>query len=215
LQWKKIKVSFLVAAVDGYEHFTNERFTNEHCLDDFPNIKIITDRNQESELIIGSRKELEEDKIKSLFQNETMPDGTGSGYLYPEQIISIEYNGAKYNFRAFDSISIDYKSKTFQTHYQLQFYLGNKFRHDYNNLQNISYDLELYGSGQIHTFYKTPILKWIGDINGDSIIDAIFYQFGMVEHGGTHWEYTLFLGKRINGDLKLIKEWSYVIGSCV
>jgi hypothetical protein len=52
--------------------------------------------------------------------------------------------------------------------------------------------LELFGSGEKHSFFKTPIFRWIGDLNGDGLIDAIVYQHGMVEHGGTHWENTLF-----------------------
>jgi len=210
LRWEKVNVSFLVATVDGIE-----KFDYEHCLEDFPNIKITTDRNESSLLIIGSRNMLDKDKIKTLFGSPYEGYEINPGFLNPEQIISIEFNNTTYNFRAFDSISIDFENKTFEKHYQLQFYTGYYKRYEYSNLQNISTDLRLYDSGERHAYFSTPVFQWVGDINGDGILDAIVYEHGMVEHGGTHWGYTLFLGKKVKEKIFLQKVWSYFIGSCV
>lgn len=210
LKWRKINVSFLVSTIDGVE-----KFEDEHCVEDFPNVKIATDQTEASVVIVGSRNLLEENKIITLFESKNLGYNYNPHFLYPEQVISFEYNNATFNFRAFDSISVDSKNKNIEKHYQIQFYTGYPYKLEYKNLQNISKDLELFGSGEKHSFFKTPIFRWIGDLNGDGLIDAIVYQHGMVEHGGTHWENTLFLGKRINGNLILQKVWNYLIGSCV
>jgi hypothetical protein len=209
-KWEKINVSFLVATIHGID-----KFSDEHCLGDFPNIKISTDRSEISKLIIGSRKPIIPDKILNIFFSKNDNYYSNSGFLYPEQIFSTQYNDVTYNIRAFDSISVDFKNKTFDKHYQLQFYTGYNKRYEYSGLQNISNELELYDSGERHSFYQTPAIDWIGDINGDGLLDVVIYQHGMVEHGGTHWQHTLFLGKKVKEKIFLQKVWSYLIGSCV
>jgi hypothetical protein len=210
LVWEKVNVSFLVAAVEGYDKF----YTDDDCLSDFAHVKISTDREHRSVILIGSRGLLKEQKLLTLFSGKFTGYSSNPDFIFPERVISLDHNEIRYNFRAYDSISVDYATKTIEKHYQIEFYTGYKSMFDKDNRQNISSALELFGSGERHSSYNTPILRWAGDINGDGILDVIFYQHGMVDHGGTFWQHVLFLGKKVGKNIILQKESSYIIGSC-
>lgn len=205
---KKVDVSMCLSKVEGMEKFLNFECREEE------NILLETDISQKSLLLIGAGKEWEEGRLDHLVFNSNLGYNRDDGFIYPEQRVELNFNRHKYTIHAFDSIKTDL-SCNIKKNYQLEF-INESFESGkkITVITNLSKSLNLYGSGEKHSKYKTPKIYWAGDINRDGLLDLIIYQHSMVNHGGVAWTYSLFLTETTDQGFTFNKKDAAIIGSC-
>jgi hypothetical protein len=203
---KKVKLDFKLSKVIG-----DSLFNNYDCTED-DNILLKTNEPNESLFLIGMFDSIPEGKLFYDFFNDRIGYSSDNGFLYPEQKRRINYLRRAYYLRAYDSLSTDRDcniEKKYQIEYTIHDYKTNSYTHI-----NISDSLSIKDSGEKHSKYFTPKIYWIGDIDSDGLLDVIFYQHSMVDHGGVTWTYRLF-NTIIEEDKFYLKEIAgYSIGSC-
>lgn len=203
---KKVELDLILSKVVG-----DSLFNNYDCLED-DNILLKTDEPTESLFLFGMFDSIPEGKLFFHFFNDRIGYNSDNGFLYPEQKRTFGYLSKAYYLRAYDSLSTDQNcniERKYQIEYAIHDFITNSFTHI-----NISDLLSINDSGQKHSEYFTPKIYWVGDFNSDGLLDIIFYQHSMVNHGGVTWTFRLF-NTVIKNDKFFLKEIAgYSIASC-
>jgi hypothetical protein len=178
-----------------HEYTDEEKKANESW-EEFP-IKIETDIDETSFLLLGTEDELNfmtQDFPRILNMKHDRFDHKEGIFFYPEQFVTMYLKPFQYNIGAREKITLaPNEAKGYKREYRFLYrYSDGKKNKEYD----LSDDLQLYGSGELHSNYETPKLVWAGDINGDEMMDLIIYSHTMTDSGGVCWDTHLFISNK-------------------
>ena len=181
---------------------------------------VITDNDKQSILLIGSKKKLEERKLKGInlgirYSNKPKKPI----FLLPEEVAELSVGKdklfVKAKVEAFIKDSVNY---IIEKQYQLEVTdksLNYWWLPKDNYIQNLTSGISHMTSRiYIHAFYKNPKIVWYGDLDGDNKIDILFKSTLMAEGGGADSHLILFLSSEADDNSYLKKVAHYVFWSC-
>ena len=178
-----------------HEYTEDEEIENE-IWGEFP-IKIETDIEKASILLLGTEDELNlssQSYPRILNMKDDMFDHKEGIFFYPEQFVTMYLKPFEYKIGAREKITLaPNEANGYKREYRFLYrYRNGKKNYEYD----LSDDLQLYGSGELHSNYQTPKLIWAGDINGDKMMDLIIYSHTMTDSGGVCWDTHLFISNK-------------------
>ena len=161
----------------------------------FP-ITILINGVEDYRWLIGLKNQLPDTATQVAF-NTSLPHKNISfrqgAYLYPTELLTIYCNtDLNKNLFAEEKIVLDSSSEEgFTKTYQLLYKEGNPW--EYLLPYNLSEDLEIEGAAADHSLFLTPVLNWVGDINGDGQPDFIVSSGQAFESHGGRTVYALYV----------------------
>jgi hypothetical protein len=189
-------------------------------------ITVLCDLKDSVFLLVGSKKALPEGQIHSDFwETGGKRDAynrrgkfleSGETFFICDKDDRLQQDC--YAFHAFErTVAIGSNStKQTESRYQIEMI--------YNGVHyNISKDIDmhaednhadetLFSSKERHEVYKQPLIAWVGDLNGDGLLDFIYYFHNMTDSCGVFAGYHLFMSDKNNPGKparKVADEWTF------
>ena len=155
-------------------------------------LKVETDIDERSYLLIGSKSEFPVTghiNQTYIFEDQDPVDPKSGRFLYPEEKLSLYCSSLAHQISASERVILDSSEAKFRKEYNLNYTIQGRIQAS----ADLSRDLDLSQPASKHARFQTPQLVWAGDLNGDGLLDLIFYSFTMVEHCGMNWYHHLFM----------------------
>lgn len=176
---------------------------------------LVVQTNQKDTVLflVGSKTDLEEGAITSQFVAKKWGYSEDEKFLFPEQSYGFHYEGKNYQFHAYEGVKLTKENpEGYIKNYQLELKISiqSAFKK-----YNLSKELELKSTAEMHCNYKTPQLILVGDINKDGLPDFIYYSHSMTDSCGVCWEYHLFLSDKSNPDKPIRKVANEISCNCI
>jgi hypothetical protein len=196
-------------------HEFNEKDTlgeNNEYWTEYP---LVVQTNQKDTVLflIGSKTNIEEGAITAQFVARKWGYSVSEKFLFPEQSYDFYHEEKNYQFHAYEGVKLTKETpegyiKTYQLELKISTYSEIK-------KYNLSKELELESTAEMHCNYTTPQLILVGDINKDGLPDFIYYAHSMTDSCGVCWEYHLFLSDKSNPDKPIRKVANEISCNCI
>ena len=196
-------------------HEFNEKDTLGEDNEYWTAFPLVVQTNQKDTVLflIGSTTNLEEGAITSQFVAQKWGYSEDENFLFPEQTHGFYYEGKNYQIHAYEGVKLTKENpKGYMKNYQLELKVST-----YSEVKkyNLSKELDLGSTAEMHSTYKTPQLIFVGDINKDGLLDFIYYSHTMNDGCGVCWEYHLFLSDKSNPDKPIRKVANEISCNCI
>lgn len=196
-------------------HEFNEKDTLGENNEYWAEYPLVVQTNQKDTVLflVGSTTNLEEGAITSQFVAQKWGYSEDENFLFPEQIHGFYYEGKNYQFHAYESVKLTKENpKGYIKNYQLELKVSTDSE---VKKYNLSKELGLESTAEMHCTYKTPQLIFVGDINKDGLLDFIYYSHSMNDGCGVCWEFHLFLSDKSNPDKPIRKVANEISCNCI
>jgi Bacterial SH3 domain len=163
--------------------------------------------------LIGTKKSLEEGVMFSPIIPPQWGYSEVGKFLFPEQTYDLYYGGINYQFHAFEDVKLTKDNPNgYIKRYQLEL---KTITQTAVKKYNLSKELELTETAEMHCGYNVPQVVLLGDINKDGLPDFIYYSHTMTDSCGICWEYHLFMSDKSNPEKPIRKVAHHINCNCI